>query len=312
MYKLRRLAAVAHEGLSDLGPALRQAFNSDPGDDRMELVYGPHPRRTVLALGLGCVFAGEWLSRAGSSLLPIAGRIHWPAVLVGLVFATIIRRYLFRSGRAGNADFAWLAASVVPAFVLAIVLSLIANLVFGAPGSREMFADVGTVELSSLLLVVTDSLGIAAALSISVATLCFSRDWPRALLDLAVRLFVFRLMVWITAIVLLEVDLLSTIVGAVLEGLIAWRLPEWLAELADQIGYAAILTTAYLAVIGGTWMVCKQAFGQLLETGQVNVLTAVEELAKDPDAERKKKEKKARKQARKALKRERRANRSRE
>ena len=302
MYNLRRLASVAREGLGDLGPAVRQAFNADPGDDRMDLVYGRNPRRAVLGLGLGCVLAGELFARAGGGMLPLSGHVHWPAVLAGLVFAAAIRRYLFRSGRAGTGDFDWLAASVVPAFVLVIVLSLFADLVFGAPQSGDFVPvdpGVGSVELGSLFLMLTDSLGIAAALSISVATLCFSRKWPSALLDLAVRLFLFRLMVWITAIVLLEVDVVSTIVGALLEGLIDWRLPEWLSELADQVSYAAILTTAYLAVIGGTWMVCKRSFAELLGTGQVNVLIALEELARDPEAEKKKKEKKQRKQARK-------------
>ena len=300
MYNLRRLAAVAREGLSDLGPAVRQAYNADPDDDRMDLVYGRNPVRAVLALGLGCVFAGELLGRAGGGLLPLSGDINWPAVLVGLVFAAVIRRYLFRSGQASAGDFDWLAASVVPAFALVIVLSLFANFVFGPTQSEDVVnAGVGSVQLGSLLLILTDSLGIAAALSISVATLCFSKKWPSALLDLALRLFLFRLMVWITAIVLLEVDIVSTIVGALLEGLIGWRLPEWVSELADQVSYAAILTTAYLAVIGGTWMVCKKSFAELLETGQVNVLLAVEELAKDPEAEKKKKEKKERKRAKK-------------
>lgn len=302
MYNLKRLKAVAREGLSDLGPAVRQAFNADPDDDRMELVYGRNPGRTVLALSLGCVFAGEYLSRAGGGVLPLSGYVHWPAVLVGLVFATLIRRYLFRSGHAGRDDYAWLAASVVPAFALVIVVSLIANLLFGSDRPDEM---ISAVDLGRLLLLLTDSLGIAAALSISVATLCFSRDWPRAMLDLGLRLFVFKLMVGITALVLLEIDIVSTVAGALLEGLIAWRIPEWLADLADQISYAAILSTAYLAVIGGTWMVCKKSFAELLETGQVNVLAAVEALAKDPDAEEKRKQKKERKQARRAQRRQR-------
>ena len=58
MYNLKRLAGVAYQGLMDLGPSIRQAYNTDPDDDSMDLVYGSNPRATVLLLGIGCVIVG--------------------------------------------------------------------------------------------------------------------------------------------------------------------------------------------------------------------------------------------------------------
>ncbi|MDJ0655732.1 MAG: hypothetical protein QNJ40_16325 [Xanthomonadales bacterium] len=288
MYNLKRLAGVAYQGLADLWPSIRQAYNADPDDDSMDRVYGPNPRITVPLIGVGCVVVGEWFARWGPGL-PFKEFVNWSAVLTGVMFALLIRRYLFAGQKARPDDFGWLAASVAPALALVILVAPLANIFFGSIQPRPMIEP--GVQLGTVLVMLTDALGLAAAMVISLATLCFSRNWPSALIDLAVRLFVFKLMVWITALVLLEIDIVSTLAGAIVESITGWRVPEWLSELADQLSYAAILATAYLAVIGGTWMVCKQSFAELLAKGEVDILKALERLVEDPK-KRKKKEKK--------------------
>lgn len=277
MYSLKRLARIAAEGLREMAPALRVAWNADPGDDRMSDVYGPRPRLTALLIGLACVVAGEWFARAGPDL-PLGQYVHWPAVLVAGVFAALLRRYLFVSGQARPEDFSWLAASVAPAFVLAIVASPLTSAVLGQAGQAVTLISIPESPLGVVVKAVTDAVGLAAVLTIALATLCFSQRWFDALVSLAVRLFVFNLMIWVTALVMLELDLVSTVVGGIINALTGWRLPPWVAELADVLGYALLLMTAYLAVIGGTWTVSRRRFPQLLETGEADVLSELQRL----------------------------------
>ena len=115
MYNLKHLTKIARQGLSDLLPAVRQAFNADPTDDRLDQVYGPRPRRAILGLSIGGIVTGElfqWLTPD----FQLKDQVNWSAVVVGVLFATVIRRYLFGTRKAEVNDFPWLAASMVPAF----------------------------------------------------------------------------------------------------------------------------------------------------------------------------------------------------
>lgn len=277
MYSLKRLARIAAEGLREMAPALRVAWNADPGDDRMSDVYGPAPRLTALLIGLACVVAGEWFARSGPDL-PLGQYVHWPAVLVAGVFAAVLRRYLFVSGQARAEDFSWLAASVAPAFALAVVAKPLASAALGPAGQAVSLISIPESPAGLVIKTVTDATGLAAVLTIALATLCFSKRWFDALVTLAVRLFVFNLMIWVTALVMLELDLVSRIVGGLIHALTGWRLPPWAAELADVLGYALLLMTAYLAVIGGTWTVSRRKFSELLERGEADVLSELQRL----------------------------------
>ena len=117
MYNIRWLFQVASEGLSDLAPAIRQAFNEDPGDDRLELVYGDRPRLNILLIALAGVVVGSLFSGFGPDF-PFKNEIDWSAVVLGLTHAALIRRYLFAGNKAAPADFPWLAASLAPAAAL--------------------------------------------------------------------------------------------------------------------------------------------------------------------------------------------------
>jgi len=274
MYNLKHLNNLAMQGLKDMWPALKQAFNQDRSDDRLNEVYGPKPTLMVISLTIVCIAVGEWFARFSPSF-PYKSYVHWPAVAVGLVFSWVIRRYLFSSKRALPDDFPWLAASLIPAFIITVISSPLIDLFFltSQPNAETI---VGTV-----LLMIISSLGIVAALGIAVAALCFSRDWPNALITLAVQLLVFRIMVWVTALVTLEIGIVGPILSRIIQSLTGLHIPEWLSQLSDQITYAALMGVIYLAVIGSTWTVCRNSFSELLNTGHVNILKAIESSAKN-------------------------------
>lgn len=273
-----------------MAPAVRQAFNDDPADDRLELVYGSRPRLNIIGIAIAGIVAGSLIAGFGPNFA-IKQEINWPAVLVGVAFATLIRRYLFRSAQARAEDFPWLAASLAPAVVLLMAVSMVSRFAGGPDGPDT----VSTIGLGNVLVAITDALGVAAAFTIAVTALCYSRNWLQALWDLAVRLLVFRIMVWVTALVMLEIGVVGPIVSGLLRGVFGIRLPDWLPELFDQLSYAALLSVVYLAVIGATWTVGRKSFDELLATGQVDILATIAAMAEDPEKLRKKKEKKAKK-----------------
>lgn len=286
MYNLRHLSGIVRDGFSDMWPALRVAFNDSTEDDRMYEVYGSNPRIGVCALAILGAVLGMLFVKVGPNF-QFMQYVSWPAVAVGLLFAAVIRRYLFSRQLAKKEDFPWLAASLAPAICLAVVIELIPDLTAGSVGSENDQARLGSV-----LVTLTQALSIAAAMTIAIATLCFSQQWPRALIDLATRLLVFRILVWVTTLVLIDIGIVGQLIGALVQGLTGWSLPQWLADLSDQLSYALLLTTVYLAIIGATWTVCRQNFGTLLETGQVDILKAIEKLTKKQKSKKPKKPKK--------------------
>lgn len=298
MYSIRWLLQVARDGLSDLLPAVRRAFNDNPDDDRLELVYGARPRVRIVLIALLGMAAGMAVSRF-APLPEVASEINWPAVLIGALHAALIRRYLFQSSQVAVEDFPWLAASLAPAMALLMVSAAGASVLESAQATDAN----GVPGIGLLLVAVTDAIGVAAALTVAVAALCFSRQWLRALMDLAVRLLVFRIMVWVTALVLLDIGIVGPIVVGMLGGIFNLHVPPWLPELVDQISYAALLSVVYLAVIGATWMVCRRGFASLLQTGHVDILATVAKMANDPSRAEKKKRKAAAKAARRAARR---------
>lgn len=308
MYNIRHLFGIGYQGLSDLVPAVRQAFNSNPDDDRLNEVFGSSPRANIIGFSVLGIATGELLNWYGRDL-PVAPYIHWPAVIVGLIFALLLRRYLFHAGSARDGvqelDFPWLAASLVAPLGLLVVESLLSQIIAAATSAAPA-SDVSKMFIGEVAVFATHALGVAAAMTIAVATLCFSRDWIRGLMDLAVRLLVFRIMVFVTTLIMLDIGFIGPIVSSILRGIFDFRLPEWLTELADQLSYAGVMVVIYLAVIGATWTVCRESFGELLRSGHVEILKTIEELAADPKRKLKKlqkEQKRAEKKARKAARR---------
>jgi len=296
MYNVKWLVEVARKGLTDLVPAVRRAFNDDPGDDRLVLVYGKRPRTYIIVIAVAGAGAGALFSLFGPDF-PFKDAINWSAVLIGSTYATLIRRYLFSGSKAQPADFPWLAASMVPAVFLLMVISVLAHV---APDTSST-SDHALFSVGNLLVAITDALGVAAAMTIAFAALCYSRNWLHALWDLAVRLVVFKFMVWLTALILLDIGIIGPLIASLLARVFGIHIPDWLPELVDQVSYAALLSVAYLAVIGATWTVCRRSISELLETGHVDVLATVAAMSIDPEKTRKKQAKKALREQKKAL-----------
>ncbi len=297
MYNIRHLAGIAMEGFADMGPAVRQAFNANPDDDRLDEVYGSPPRTRIMALAVFAIAAGELIT----GLLPglaLTQFIHWPAAVLGLVFAVVIRRYLFigKNVREGvkEEDFPWLAASLAMPLGLLLLEFLISQVVARLGGSGLAFGDVAVMFVNQL--------GVAAAMTIAVAALCFSSNWTKGLWNLAVRLLVFRIMVYVTTLILLQIGIVGPILTRILNSVFGVRIPEWITDLADQLSYVGVMSVIYLAVIGATWTVCRRSFGELLEAGEVDILKTMEELSKDPRSREKKQKKREEKARKKALK----------
>ncbi|MDX1571316.1 MAG: hypothetical protein R3200_12600 [Xanthomonadales bacterium] len=275
MYNPKRLATIAWDGLDDLIPALREAYFESDSRRHLASVYGSNPMLRIALMTVAAALLGEWFARFGPEF-PFKDQIRWSAALVAATFALLIRRYLFRSPEADDGDFAWLAASLLPPFVGVLIISQVADLVAGTATSDNGWYTSSTT-LGQALIWATDELGIAAALTIGVATLCYSRDWLHALFDLVVRLAVFKLMVWITVLVTIEIGIIGRIVGAILEAVFGITFPEWMQQLADDLSYAALISVIYLAIIGGTWTICRDRFAELLKTGHVDILSGLNE-----------------------------------
>lgn len=285
--------SIALAGVRDMRPALTRAFNSDPTDDRLDDVFGPQPRRRVAALILSAIAAGE-LFLAFAPEFGLKWELNWSAIVVVVGYAVALRRYLFGNGLAGVGDFPWLAGSIIPAAVALMLVAFVRSVAGGAlvpDADAPSFTVVG-----KLLFELTSAYGVAAGVTIALAAVCFSRRWWTAVRDLAVNLFVFKLLLWITVLVLIDIGIVGRILAAMLDAILGIRFPGWLADFADLISYAALLGTVYTAIIGATWVVCRQQFPALLAGDDVNVVAEVVSMGKLPS---KKKPKKARKKARK-------------
>jgi len=283
MYSIRHLIALSTDSFSDMLPALERAFNRTREDDRLEEVFGPRPHWAIAGVILGCLIGGqivEWLT----SDLVIWRALDASALLMAAAFALIFRRYLFGPREAGPEDFPWLAATLIPGAALMTVSALIGKM---ADGEVTVLAGAPSWTLiGSFLVVVADSLALAAGLTIAVAALCYSKRWSKALKHLLTQFITFKVIVFIMVILFVEIGIVGAIISFIF-GLFGIRFPSWIGETVDQFSYALLMGTVYCAVIGATWKACRQRFPELIETGEADVLSAVKAMA-DPEGEKKK------------------------
>lgn len=263
-------------------PALRQAFNASPDDDRLDRLFGPWPRLTILAATAVGLLFGYGLQDALEQFT-VFRYIHVPAVLFAVAYALLYRHYLFNDPTAGEDDFPWLAAALIPPAAAMVLVSFLAQAV---NGFGTLPAAPGWTVIGAVLDAFADSLSVAAGLTIAVAALCYSKAWREAVKALVRRLIAFKVMVWVMVLVFVEIGFVGPIVARMIEGIFGVDIPDWLGDFVDQLTYAALMTTIYVAIIGGTWTACRRSFGQLLEDGEVDVLLALSTMAESPEKRR--------------------------
>lgn len=286
MYSIRHLIALSTESFSDMLPALEQAFNRNRDDDRLEEVFGPRPKLTIAAIIAACLVGGrivEWWTAD----LAFWRVLDASALLMAAAFALAFRRYLFGPRQPGPEDFPWLAATLIPAAALMTLTALVGKM---ADGQVSVLPGAPSWTLvGSFLVVVADSLALAAGLTIAVAALCYSKRWPKALKQLLKQFITFKVIVFIMVILFVEIGIVGPILGF-LFGLVGIHFPRWVGESVDQFSYAVLMGAVYCAVIGATWTACRQRFPELIRTGEADVLSAVKTLA-DPENKKTKKRK---------------------
>ena len=279
VFNVKHLMSVALAGVHDMRPALVRAFNENPADDRLNLVFGPMPRRRIAALIIGALVA-EQLFFVLAPEFEFKTELNWAAIVIVLVYAIALRRYVFVSGHAREDDFPWLAASIIPAAIVLTVLSFVRAAAAGALApdpDAPWFTSVGKLAFE-----IANAYGVAAAMTIALAALCFTRKWWLAARDLALNLAVFKILLFLTVLIVIDIGIVGQILAAIIDSTLGLRFPGWLAELSDNFTYAILLATVYTAVIGATWVVCRQNFGALLVTGDVRVVAAVRDMARKP------------------------------
>lgn len=282
MYSPHHLFRVARRGLADMLPAMQQAFNDRHDDDRLDRVFGPWPRATILAATVVGIVMGHGLQNLLGGFF-IFEFINVAAVLFGAGFALVYRQYLFNDPTASEEDFPWLAAALIPPALALVLVSFAGRWLDGfetLPGAPGWTAIGGVADA------LADSLAVAAGLTIAVAALCYSKAWREAVKALVKRLVVFKIMVWVMVLLLVEIGIVGPILGRLIEGVLGIDLPDWLGDFADQLTYAVLMTTIYLAIIGGTWTACRRSFGRLLRDGEVDVLETLRMMAEPPEKRR--------------------------
>jgi len=142
-----------------------------------------------------------WLAAAGyltdsfaKILLPTYDE-HASALLMAAAFALAFRRYLFGPLEPGPEDFPWLAATLIPGAALMTLAALAGKMVDGEVSA--LAGAPGWTLVGSFLVVVADSLALAAGLTIAVAALCYSKGWSGALKRLLVQFVTFKIIVWV-------------------------------------------------------------------------------------------------------------------
>ncbi|MEM8546661.1 MAG: hypothetical protein AAGF46_00735 [Pseudomonadota bacterium] len=299
MIKLGTLARIAQAGFADMRPALVRAFNDSPHDDHLNQVFGTNPRLTIVLLSLAGLVSGRIIMHFAANFWPWE-EIHWAAILASVMLALPVRRYLFRSDAVSDADFPWIAAAIIPAVGLGFLLGLADAL---AVIDERLIEDAPLWTRGVTLAVcLAQATAVGATVALGYAALCYSRRWHVALWELVWLLLLLKLTLWFFETILLEIGILDAILSAIIESIFGVTFPDWLGDVSDQISFALLVFALYLAMIGATWTVCQQSFGELLTTGEVNIVRTVRRMLDPPDEkkEAKKAEKKAARAARKA------------
>ncbi|MEO0575584.1 MAG: hypothetical protein AAF004_08975 [Pseudomonadota bacterium] len=301
--KIAHLSKIAREGFADMLPALQTAFNSSGDDDDLASVFGARPRTAIVALTVVTIALGYLVGIALESF-QLSRWVHWPVVCVAVGFALPVRRYLFSSNQAGDADFPWLAAVVIPAVCLLALLTFFSQMTSGEVTVLDD-APFWTV-IGAVLIWAANAVGEGATVTLAFCALVYSRNWLEAMWDVVRLVFILKLIQWVFVTILLEIGIVDAIVSHIAENILGFNIPHWAGDLSDQISYGVLVLAMGLAVIGATWTVCRRSFAELLAKGDINVAATVRTMIDPPDPKKvaqkaeKAKHKAARKAAREA------------
>ena len=268
-----RLCAVAFHGLGDLRSAATES--GEARNSVLRTAFGPRPYLAIVGIALLAGLLGALVDRVffgGPSInVPsVTGlTIQWTVLFGAVTFAILLRRVVFQKPPPANRDFDFLFSSLWIACAVIVTVA-------GVTGQIRVPLDAAH-DVDPLLLVV-EILEAAAIFTVAVAALCYRKQWFGAAFDVVVRLIVFKFMIWLAVLLMVEIGIVGKIVGGIAHAVTGWRMPADIKEIIDRLSYAGLVSAAYLAIIGGTWTVCKQTFGDLVKTGDVDILAALQEL----------------------------------
>lgn len=303
MYDVGQFQRVALRGLSSMGRALVRRSTHPLGRRFTVSAWGPWPWMGVLVAASLAAYGGLWIEAhwLGHRL---ADRIYWPLVLFAVFAAWRVRAVVNGSVRRVSEEgggvegrreraaegFEGLALPLIYGGVLTLLLALgvlpaLEWLGWRLPG-LEGLADEAFLHwpestperLAWLAQGVEYSLGMAAAMAITVVSLSFRKGWLEAAIDLLVRLFVFGILLNVTLLVLGYIQPFSRLAGFLSAKLLSVELTDLVRMVLDSLGNHGVISILYLGIIGGLWLAAQSSFPRLLEEGDVDLLVTLDRL----------------------------------
>ncbi len=285
MYDVRRLHSLAVSGLRAMAKGARE-LGREPASHRIfRAAWGLWPWAGLLAAATLAGLGGEWIEGRWPDHR-FADRVYWPLVLFAVIAAWRVRAVL-HEGYAGEIETQGAAEDTlrarfnglaVPLIAGGFQVLLVASIVRTWRARGLSWPETWPEQVLAAVSAGDRLLGLAAAMAIGVASLCFRRRWLKAGFDLAIRLFVFGILVGITVQVLEAIRPFSSVSAFVYEFLVAGQLPAAVRRVLDGAGNAGVTSIIYLGLLGGVWTVAQRNFGKLLDSGDLDLLEALDEL----------------------------------
>lgn len=299
MYDVKRLQGLASTGLKTMARAVLK-FGHEPGTYRIfQRAWGFWPWAGLFAAAVLAGLGGEWIEVRWPDHR-LAERVYWPLVLFAMIAAWRVRSVLY-DGYAAEIDERGVAEDrllarfnglAVPLVAGGIQVLLVAAIVRLRRAEDLSWPETWPEQVLAAVSAGDRLLGLAAAMAIGVASLSFRKEWVKAGIDFATRLFVFGILVGVTIMVLEAIRPFGSVSAFVYEFFVADQLPATVRRVIDGTGNAGVTSIIYLGLLGGIWTVAQRNFGKLLDSGDVDLLQALDEEvhgkkdseAKDPTA----------------------------
>ncbi len=284
MYDVRRLHSLAASGLWAMAKAVLE-FGREPATLRIfRRAWGFWPWTGLLAAAIFAGLGGEWIQERAPDRV-FGNPVYWPLVLFALIAAWRVRAVLHGGdaseiaghGVAGDPLRARFHGLAVPLIFGGLQVLLVTSAVRTWRAERFSWPETWPEQVLLAVSAGEGLLGLAAAMAIGVASLSYRKQWLRAAIDFAVRLFVFGILVGVTVKVLEAIRPFSSVSAFLFEMFVADQLPASVRRVLDGVGNAGVTSIIYLGLIGGVWTVARRNFGKLLDSGDVDLLAALSE-----------------------------------